>query len=518
MKTPFYSLKTSVMSHLALLILSAMLLINVVMIKFAENYLIQTKLQTGGLLLELLGQKVSYEIACKNKSWEALGSDPQFKTEVDQILRSGGFSRALMVIGHGARGFSCGTWGEAETNAMSISRESLATRKSSHGFYGTTWGVIWLAHETINMSAPVFAEGRLVGVVTIGAHLNTLYQTVRKSENVILIYIALSTIILVLFGGYLLSRTVVKPVHELLKITEEFKGEASIPELPEPSPNEIGQLFRSLNLMLQRLEQNKKELKEYIFSLEEANLEIKKAQNEIIKSEKFASVGRLATGVAHEIGNPIGIVLGYLELLRGDDLNKDEKQDFLARMESEVTRINQIIRDLLDFSRTSSSAAKEMGVHELITETIYMLNPQPMMAHVQMKHVLEASSDLVMADLNQLKQVFINIILNAADAMGEDGVQENESPKKTLTIKSKNRGAFIDLSFADNGPGIDPESIEHIFDPFYTTKDPGKGTGLGLSVCYSIIDGFGGEIRAESVMGKGSTIIVSLPLVKISEP
>ncbi len=514
MKTPFYSLRTSVMSHLALLILSAMLLINVVMIKFAENHLIQTKLQTGRLLLESLGQKVSYEIACKNKSWEALGSDPQFKTEVNQTLRSGGFSSALMVIGRGTRGFSCGTWGEAEKNAMSISRETLATRKSSYGFHGTTWGVIWLAHEAINMSAPVFSEGRHVGVITIGANLNPMYQAVRESENVILIYISLSTIILVLFGGYLLSRTVVKPVHELLKITEEFKGEESIPELADTSPNEIGQLFRSFNLMLQRLEQNKKELKENIASLEEANLEIKKAQNEIIKSEKFASVGRLATGVAHEIGNPIGIVLGYLELLRGSNLNKEEKQDFLVRMESEITRINQIIRDLLDFSRTSSSAATEMSVHELIIETIYMLNPQPMMAHFQIKHALEASSDLVMSDPNQLKQVFINIILNAADAMGEDEVQKNESSANRLTIKSENRGDFIDLSFADNGSGINPESIEHIFDPFYTTKDPGKGTGLGLSVCYSIIDGFGGEICAESKMGYGSTIIVSLPLVK----
>jgi len=364
------------------------------------------------------------------------------------------------------------------------------------------------------MSAPVFVEGRLVGAITIGAHLDTLYQAMRESENVILIYIALSTVILVLFGGYLLSRTVVKPVHELLKITEEFKGEESIPELAETSPNEIGQLFRSFNLMLQRLEQNKKELKAYISSLEEANLELKKAQNEIIKSEKFASVGRLATGVAHEIGNPIGIVLGYLELLRGNDLDKEDKQDFLARMESEITRINQIIRDLLDFSRTSSTAATEMSLHELITETIYMLNPQPMMAHVQITHDLEASSDLIMADPNQLKQVFINIILNAADAMGEDASQGSEGPNKTLAIKSENRGEFIDLSFADNGPGINAESIEHIFDPFYTSKDPGKGTGLGLSVCYSIIDGLGGEIRAESVLGKGATIIVSLPVVK----
>ena len=141
--------------------------------------------------------------------------------------------------------------------------------------------------------------------------------------------------------------------------------------------------------------------------------------------------------------------------------------------------------------------------------------PQPMMAHIQIKHALEASSDLVMADPNQLKQVFINIILNAADAMGEDKLQEDAPSDKMLTIKSKNKGDLIELWFSDNGPGIDPDSIEHIFDPFYTSKDPGKGTGLGLSVCYSIIDGLGGEIRAESTPGKGATIVVGLPVVNI---
>jgi two-component system NtrC family sensor kinase len=496
------------MAHLALLILSAMLLINVVMIKLAEKHLVQTKLQTGRLLLNTLTQKVGNEIACRNKSWEALGPDSHFKVEVDQVLGTGDFSEALVLDKHGTKVFSCGTWGGEEKSAMSLSRETLVTRNLSFDFYGTVWGVVWLASERINMSAPVFIEGRFVGVVTIGAHLSPLYQTLREAENVILFYIALNTIILVLFGVYLLSRTVVKPIHELLNITDEFKDMDSVPALADSSPNEIGQLFRSLNLMLNRLEQNKKEQKDYISSLETANLEIKKAQDEIIRSEKFASVGRLATGVAHEIGNPIGIVLGYLELLRDNDLGKEEKQDYLSRMESEVTRINQIIRDLLDFSRGSGGSVTEVGVHELITETIYMLTPQPMMAHVRMKHTFEASEDIVKADPNQLKQVFLNIIMNAADAMGED------ASTNILTIKSENKGHFIELRFTDTGPGITPEEIVHIFDPFFSTKDPGKGTGLGLSVCYSIIDGLGGEIRAESTVGKETTILISLPLYK----
>ena len=216
--------------------------------------------------------------------------------------------------------------------------------------------------------------------------------------------------------------------------------------------------------------------------------------------------------MAHEIGNPIGIVLGYLELLKGENLSREERQDFLERMESEVTRINQIIRDLLDFSRSSTRVRVDISLHELVTEAIEMLRPQPMMSHVTIKAELNAARDSVNADPNQLKQVFLNIFINAADAMGEGPGLRSSSSGNMVTVSSQNRGESIELAFNDNGCGIRREDLVRIFDPFYTTKEPGKGTGLGLSVCYSIIKGLGGDIRAESIQGEGATIIVSIPL------
>jgi two-component system NtrC family sensor kinase len=125
---------------------------------------------------------------------------------------------------------------------------------------------------------------------------------------------------------------------------------------------------------------------------------------------------------------------------------------------------------------------------------------------------LKASRDMIMADPNQLHQVFLNIILNAAHALSGDGLTE-EPGKKELSIISENPNeSMIELRFIDNGPGIVEEELIHIFDPFYTTKDPGKGTGLGLSVCYWIVEGQGGEIRAESAIGKGTAIIIGLPI------
>ena len=489
-----------------------MLLINVVMVRFAERDLIQTKLHTGRLLLHTLAQKAGHEIANSHATWTDLGSNSSFRREITQLLQAGGFSDALVINREGTRVFSTSPWGQAEKEALSISLEALATKKQSSAFYGTMWGVFWLAHERVRMSAPMLFEGRFVGAITICAHLGPVYQTLRKSETLILIYIFLNTIILVLFGMYLISRTVVKPIRRLMRITEEFKEGEPFPLLAGSSRNEIGRLHRSLNMMLKRLEENKQDLKAHISSLEKANIEIKKGQDEIIRSEKLASVGRLATGVAHEIGNPTGIILGYLELLKGEGLKEEERQDFLYRIESETTRVNQIIRQLLDFSRPASGEDKQTSVHDLVMDTVNMLKPQPMMAHVQIRPVFKASKDSVWADPNQLKQVFLNIIMNSADAMAGDEVSYDNTTAKTLTIETIDREDFVGLSFTDTGPGISEEKLIDIFDPFYTTKEPGRGTGLGLSVCYRIIEGLGGAIRAESTPEKGATIIVDIPL------
>jgi signal transduction histidine kinase len=220
--------------------------------------------------------------------------------------------------------------------------------------------------------------------------------------------------------------------------------------------------------------------------------------------------------VAHEIGNPIGIILGYLDLIKKDGLTQEEKSDFLNRIESEIIRINDIIRQLLDFSRLTSGEQKETSVHKLILDLMDMLKPQPMMAGIQVQTVLEATKDTVCTDPDQLRQVFLNIVMNAADAMERDEGSDDVSTK-VLTIESLVMDDSMKLRFTDTGSGIQEQELAHIFDPFYTTKEPGKGTGLGLSVCYRILEGLGGTIRAESTVGKGTTIIIDLPLYQTKD-
>jgi len=511
LRFPFYNLRTWILAYLTLLIVAAMLLINVVMIKFSERDLVQARMNQARLLLHSLEQRIGEGIGT-SLTLRGNVENSAFRRGIDELLKKGDLSGFLMINRNGRTVMDSGSWPQTQDGARLLAREALRTRGNTHEFYGNTWAVVWIAPRSFNVSAPVVHQGKLLGAITVGADLMPLYQNLRASEKIAVFYILLNTLILVLFGSYLLSRGVVNPLRKLLRIADEFKEGEDFSRLAESSRTEIGELSRSLNLMVQRLEENREELKAHIASLEKANQQIRKAQAEIIKSEKLASVGRLAAGVAHEIGNPIGIVLGYLEMLKGGEVEESERRDFLERIESELTRISQIIRQLLDFSRPSGSDWEETGIHDLLLETIDMVKAHRMMEDIRVEPSLEAEEDTVFADSNQLKQVFLNLIMNAADAMAEEAPPENAD--KLLTVESRNRDGRIEISFIDTGPGIDSTEMDRIFDPFYTTKDPGRGTGLGLSVCHTIVEGMGGDIRAQSTPGKGTTMIIDIPLYR----
>jgi signal transduction histidine kinase len=276
--------------------------------------------------------------------------------------------------------------------------------------------------------------------------------------------------------------------------------------------------------MLTRIAEDKKKLRSTVTSLEKANLDLKKAQSEIIRAEKLASIGRLSAGIAHEIGNPIGIVMGYLELLKQEnaDIDVKEKREYIRRTENEITRINTIIRQLLDLSRPSAEGTDSISVHDVINDLTNVVRFQPLISNIDIQLDLGAENDRVFADSNQLRQVFLNLMLNAADAIDS----YPSSDKGRLIIRSSNAQEdsltdsaveparrWLTIEVKDNGLGIDAEHLGNIFDPFFTTKDPGKGTGLGLSVCFMIVESIGGRITAISDQGLGTTMILYLPLV-----
>jgi signal transduction histidine kinase len=283
--------------------------------------------------------------------------------------------------------------------------------------------------------------------------------------------------------------------------------------------NELSKLSKALNGMINRISEDKKALQSAVDSLEKTNLELKKAQEDIIRAEKLASIGRLSSGIAHEIGNPIGIVTGYLELLKNEDIPDHEKKEYLLRITKEIHRMDTVIRQLLDLSRPSSIETKTVSVHEIIDDISSVLTVQPLLSEIKLITSLRAESDTVQVDPNQLRQVFINLAINAADAIAAKGGPE----EGRLIIESVNQSATeetnasadkktLAITFADNGTGIPSTHLGSIFDPFFTTKEPGKGTGLGLSVCFMIVESMGGSIHVDSREGEGTTMTIRLPL------
>jgi two-component system NtrC family sensor kinase len=239
--------------------------------------------------------------------------------------------------------------------------------------------------------------------------------------------------------------------------------------------------------------------------VEERTRELREAQNALVQSEKLASIGQLAAGVAHEINNPIGVILGFTQVLRKRIDADDPIHRPLSLIEHEGVRCKNIVQDLLDFSRQSKFAPRRLSVIGVIEAAVKLMEHQDNSGLVTVERDYADDLPQVVADENQLQQVFFNIVRNAYQAMPDGG---------TLRITCASEEDQVLTTFADSGIGIPEENLRHIFDPFFTTKEVGQGTGLGLSVSYGIVRQHGGTIEASSENGNGATFTVRLPAVE----
>ncbi|MDP2278665.1 MAG: ATP-binding protein, partial [Nitrospirota bacterium] len=227
--------------------------------------------------------------------------------------------------------------------------------------------------------------------------------------------------------------------------------------------------------------------------------EMKKMEEQIIHSEKLASIGRLAAGIAHEIGNPLTSIFSFIQILREMEDDKFKKES-LQTIYFHINRISEILKQLSGFSRMPAGEASECRINDIIETSINLIQYDKKAKNVSIVKELSPSLPEVVCSGNQLSQVFVNLILNAIDAMPDGGA---------LTIKSMTRGSDIVIRFEDTGVGIPKEDLTRIFDPFYTTKE--KGTGLGLAVSYDIIKKMNGALSIESELGKGSVFTITMP-------
>lgn len=248
-----------------------------------------------------------------------------------------------------------------------------------------------------------------------------------------------------------------------------------------------------------------------VVSLEKANENLRRTQKQLQVSEKLASLGYLAAGLAHEIGNPLGAVLGYVELLQKNAFDREKAQDILRRAAKELERIRGIIQELVNFSRPQALNLRTVDVNAILRKIVAHL-PAETEKKVEIKLRLAELPLLAEVDEHKLENVFFNLLRNGLDAIAAAGRIRIATGRQMRASAQNMRGAeVIAIRFADTGCGISEKNLTKIFEPFFTTKDPGKGMGLGLPLCHRIIESLNGEIEVHSTVGQGTEVTVFLP-------
>ena len=436
---------------------------------------------------------------------------------------------------------------------MGLEKAMASGKISAHGS-GSEESFSLMKKTPLLISGAWVLRDRTAGGIRAEIPLDDLQETLFRSQSIIFLYVFLTASLLVVVGSFLLSRVIISPLKKLVLMSEKI-ADGNLELMNGPSGgDEVGKVLASFNHMASRLREDRFKMEEYIRSLEKVNRELRLAQDEIIRSEKLASIGRLAAGVAHEVGNPTGAILSYLDLLSKGGLAEVEKAEVLKRAESEAERIRRIVRELLEFSRPSPRMEEEVEVNEIIDRALSLLSHQKKVWE-QIHVVREFQRDLPRwkGNSHHLQQVMINLLLNAADALvsnnpsqigGEkkirittralppeelkdslgpavqkkkEATQAGESPLFRIHRVShppplQEVSSILQVEVEDTGPGIPGEALGKIFEPFYSTKPPGEGTGLGLTICLGILDSYGGKIWVQSESGKGTRFTVLLPI------
>jgi two-component system NtrC family sensor kinase len=543
------NLRAEIIINISLLMLAAILLIGFTISKITEKSIVQEKIKNGEGMIQDFQAIIDFMFRDQR---EFSLDDPSIKKEIrdfSQIYTKEKGLYDLLITDQESKVV-------ASKKAEWVDRyysNSLMKNSMQSGQFNSeiekSGGFLSPHYKKMIFYSPLWIQGKIAGGIQMEVFIEDIMTNLLESKRVILISIILDAVVLIVFGSFLLSRVLVKPLKDLVRLTQKISDGDFSQKIEVTSKNEIGQLISSFNRMIERLRENQDSLESYLESLETANKKLKQAQEELIRTEKLASIGRFAAGVAHEVGNPLGAILGYTSILEKGGIDREESKDYLKRIEKEIERINRIVRELLDFARPSNFEIREVEINKVIENTLSLLSYQKNFKNVETQLDLHPNLPLVKGDESQLSQVFINIILNAVDAMASGGILRIQTieyivedlltdrlqrlypprrkgdpvasdysrlrkpdPLSALLTKFPKGTKLVKTQISDTGVGIAKEDLEKIFDPFFTTKAPDKGTGLGLSISLRIVESMGGEIRVDSKVGKGSTFEVYLPV------
>jgi two-component system NtrC family sensor kinase len=334
-------------------------------------------------------------------------------------------------------------------------------------------------------------SGRIIGILYVGL-LEQKYVDIRRDTVLIFLAITLLGALACMALSYFIARRISVPIGRLASASREVAKGNLDAKVQITSSDEMGELADAFNVMAAALKERDEQLRDF-------------ATKKIMESERLALIGQLSANVAHELNNPLQGIVTYSHLLLERQPREDSSTEFIQKIVTQANRCRDIIRGLLDFSRQRKPDKTVCNVNSVLQECVALLKDQALFHNIQLEESLQDDIPMAVIDPSQIERVFMNMIINAAEAMQAGG-------RLTLATHYDPAHRLIEVEFRDTGHGIPEENLERIFDPFFTTKDAGHGTGLGLAISYGIVKEHRGSISVESVAGQGTTFTIRLPV------
>lgn len=492
-------LRSEIIVNIVLLLAAALLFAGFLLIKLTERELLAQRVSTVTGAMEMLARSVLSGDSgdrCADAGLADCLFSPMQQLPAEFATEGWGAADSSLELQTGVGGSGRFRLDATALHQVRLTRESHVLLN-----YPAAWPLAEpAATSNVVVTVPLLRHGDLYGLLQAKFSLAEVRQRVATAQRLVLLYTLLYGAVLVPFGVYILSRAVLRPVRRLQAMSQRIAAGDLEQAVPVEGPMEIAELARSFNAMTAALRQGELEREAHIRALQQANAEVRQAQDDLIRSEKMASVGHLAAGMAHEIGNPLGAVVGYLEYLKGEAAAEGEKE-IIERALAETGRIDRLVRELLDYAAPADGRLQLFDPVGAMAEARDILAHQGLFDGVVIDDRLPVGLPPTRMARHKLVQVCINLLLNARDALAAGG---------TIRLSAGEEGKQLWLAVTDTGTGIDAEVLAHIFDPFYSTKEPGKGRGLGLAVCQRVIGEAGGRIEVASVPGEGTEFRVWL--------
>ncbi len=366
------------------------------------------------------------------------------------------------------------------------------------------------------------ATDPVLGSFVIRIPMDTLDTAITSSSSDFFILAAVSTLILITFLIFFTRRTINRPLNEIITASKAVSGgdRSTRMNLDPKLPQDVQLVSKTFNRMLDNLQTATDELQEWSQQLEykvqKKSEELTEIQKEMIHVERMASLGKLSSSVAHEINNPLSGVLTYTKLvqkqlqnLEFDAKDKEPMLKYLKVIEDETKRCGGIVKGLLDFSRKDQLEFATGHLHKLLNESFHLMEHQMKISNIALTEDYAAGEDRIKCSENQIKQAVIAILLNASEAVIENG--------EILMRTGNPDPQHIQLEIIDNGTGIAERDLPHVFEPFFSAKEKVSGIGMGLAIVHGIVQSHQGKVEVQSELGVGTTISIVLPLLEPNE-